>query len=128
MGYQIITKMVYNARTHPIETWQTRKWRKAFETLFREYPELRMNSYQDELNSKSWPEHCAVCRKYEELAGSKSPYEPQSAGANPIPYIICVSYSEAGASSSFFALFVARVFSTVFCRSIIAFTWSMKSS
>ena len=73
MGYQIITKMVYNARTHQIETWQhsnnvrpridhfralevrtdeqlfrfitmvaegswqTRKWRKAFETLFREY-------------------------------------------------------------------------------------------
>ena len=69
MGYQIITKMVYNARTHQIETWQhsnnvrprtdhfcvldvrtdeqlfrfitmvaegswqTRKWRKAFETL-----------------------------------------------------------------------------------------------
>ena len=59
---------------------------------------------------------------------TKSPHEPQSAGANPIPYIISVSYSEAGASSSFFALFVARVFSTVFCRSIIAFTWSMKSS
>lgn len=28
--------------------WQTRKWRKAFETLFREYPELRMDSYRDE--------------------------------------------------------------------------------
>ena len=92
MGYQIITKMVYNARTHQIETWQhsnnvwpridhfralevrtdeqlfrfitmvaegswqTRKWRKAFETLFR---------------GKSWPEYCAVCRRYEELAGSK---------------------------------------------------------
>ena len=107
MGYQIITKMVYNARTHQIETWQhsnnvrpridhfralevrtdeqlfrfiklvaegswrTRKWCKAFETLFREYPELRMDSYRDELKGKSWPEYCAVCRRYEELAGSK---------------------------------------------------------
>ena len=88
MGYQIITKMVYNARTHQIETWQTCKWRKVFETLFREYPELRMDSYQDELNGKFWPEHCAVCRRFEELAGSKSPHEPQSAGANSIPYII----------------------------------------
>ena len=107
MGYQIITKMVYNVRTHQIETWQhsnnvwprtdyfhaldvrtdeqlfrfitmvaegswqTRKWRKAFETLFREYPELHMDSYRDGLNGKSWPEYCAVCRKYEELAESK---------------------------------------------------------
>ena len=107
MGYQIITKMVYNARTHQIETWQhsnnvrprtdhfcvlevrtdeqlfrfitmvaegswqTRKWRKAFETLFREYPELRMDFYRDELKGKSWPEYCAVCRRYEELARSK---------------------------------------------------------
>lgn len=107
MSHQIITKMVYNARTHQIETWQhsnnvwprtdhfhvldvgtdeqlfrfiklvaesswqTRKWRKAFETLFREYPELRMDSYLDELKGKSWPEYCAIRRRYEELARSK---------------------------------------------------------
>ena len=52
-------------------SWQTRKWRKAFETQFREYPELRMDSYRDELKGKSWPEYCAVCRRYEELARSK---------------------------------------------------------
>ena len=107
MSHQIVTKMVYNARTHQIETWQhsnnvrpridhfrvldvrtdeqlfrfiklvaegswqTRKWRKAFETLFREYPELRMDSYRDEFRGKSWLEYCAFRRKYEELAGSK---------------------------------------------------------
>ena len=120
MGYQIITKMVYNARTHQIEMWQTRKWRKAFETLFREYPELRMDSYQDELKGKSWPEHCAVCRKFEELTGSKSPHEPQSAGANSIQYNM--SYS--AGSPSFFAL-VARAFEIAFCLSITAFTCSI---
>mgnify|MGYP000304382862 CR=1 FL=1 len=51
--------------------WQTRKWHKEFETLFREYPELRMDSYLNELRGKSWPEYCAVCRRYEELAWSK---------------------------------------------------------
>lgn len=87
MSYQIITKMIYNAHTHQIETWQhsnnvwpridhflaldvrtdeqlfrfislvaegtwqTRKWSKAFETLFREYPELRMDSYRDNFNA-----------------------------------------------------------------------------
>ena len=107
MGYQIITKMVYNACTHQIETWQhsnnvwprtdhfhaldvrtdeqlfrfiklvaegswqTRKWRREFETLFREYPELCMDSYRDELEGKAWPEYCAVCHRYEELARSK---------------------------------------------------------
>lgn len=107
MSYQIITKMIYNARTCRIETWQhsnnvwpridyfraldvrtdeqlfhfislaaegtwqTRKWRKAFETLFREYPELRMDSYRDELRGKSWPEYCAIRCKYKELAWSK---------------------------------------------------------
>lgn len=107
MSYQIITQMVYNARTHQIETWQhsnnvwprtdhfhvldvrtdeqlfrfitlvaegswqTRKWHKEFETLFREYPELRMDSYRDELRGKSWPEYCAIRRKYKELAWSK---------------------------------------------------------
>lgn len=107
MSYQIITKMIYNARTHQIETWQhsnnvwpridhflaldvrtdeqlfdfislvaeglwqTRKWRKAFETLSREYPELRMDSYQDEFIGKPWPEYCAIRCKYKELARSK---------------------------------------------------------
>lgn len=82
MSYQIITQMVYNARTHQIETWQhsnnvwprtdhfhvldvrtdeqlfrfitlvaegswqTRNGTREFETLFREYPELRMDSYR----------------------------------------------------------------------------------
>ena len=164
MGYQIITKMVYNARTRQIGTWQhsnnvrpridhfraldvrtdeqlfrfitmvaegswqTRKWRKAFETLFREYPELRMDSYRDELKGKSWPEHCAVCLKYEELAGSKSPHEPQSAGANPIPLYI-IGYCTTGLSSSSvhasFVLFVSRAFNIAFCLSIIALVWSM---
>ncbi len=107
MSHQIITKMVYNARTCQIETWQhsnnvwpridhfhvldvrtdeqlfsfitlvaeglwqARKWRKAFETLFREYPELCMDSYRDELDGKSWSEYCAIRRRYKELAGSK---------------------------------------------------------
>lgn len=107
MSHQIITQMVYNPRTHQIETrqhsnnvwpvtdhfhalnirtdkqlfhfiklvaegsWQTRKWSKEFETLFREYPELRIDSYRDELEGKAWPEYCAVCRRYEELAQSK---------------------------------------------------------
>ena len=110
-------------------SWQTRKWRKAFETLFREYafetlfreyPELRMDSYWDELKGKSWPEHCAVCRKFEELAGSKSPHGPQSAGASPIQYNM--SYS--AGSSSFFAR-VARAFKIDFCLSITAFTCSI---
>ena len=108
-------------------SWQTRKWRKAFETLFREYPELRMDSYRDELNGKSWPEHCAVCRKYEELAGSKSPHEPQSAGLTLyfIGYCPTGLSSSSGPSSSSFALFVALAFNIAFCLSIIAFTWSM---
>lgn len=107
MSYQIITKMIYNARTCRIETWQhsnnvwpgtdhfhaldvrtdeqlfrfinlvaegmwqTRKWRKAFETLFREYPELCMDFYRDELRGKSWSEYCAIRHKYKELAWSK---------------------------------------------------------
>ena len=37
--------------------WQGRKWRKAFKTLFEEYPEL--------------VRYCAICKKYEELAQSK---------------------------------------------------------
>lgn len=56
MGYQIITKMVYNARTHQIETWRhsNNVWPRidhfraldvrTDEQLFREYPELRMDS------------------------------------------------------------------------------------
>ena len=52
-------------------SWQTRKWHKEFETLFREYPELRMDSYWDELRGKSWPEYCAIRCKYKELAWSK---------------------------------------------------------
>lgn len=52
--------------------WQTRKWRREFNTLFNEYPELRMDSYQHELSAtSSWKEYCAVHRKYEELAESK---------------------------------------------------------
>lgn len=53
-------------------SWQSRKWQKKFEILFKEYPELLMDSYKDELkNSSSWEEYCAICRKYEELAESK---------------------------------------------------------
>ncbi|WP_018667002.1 hypothetical protein [Bacteroides gallinarum] len=52
-------------------SWQARKWRKEFETLFKEYPELVTESYRDELAGKSWPEYCAVCRKYDVLARSK---------------------------------------------------------
>ncbi len=51
--------------------WQTRKWRRQFETLFREYPELCMDSYMDELKGKSWKEYCAIRRRYNELAESK---------------------------------------------------------
>lgn len=52
--------------------WQSRKWQKQFEILFMEYPELRMDSYENELkNSSSWEEWCAICRKYDELAECK---------------------------------------------------------
>ena len=91
MSYQIITQMVYNAHTHQIETWQhsnnvwpridhfraldVRTDEQLFRfitlVLFREYPELRMDSYRDELRGKSWPEYCAIRRKYKELAWSK---------------------------------------------------------
>lgn len=30
-----------------------------------------MDSYRDELRGKSWPEYCAIRRKYKELAWSK---------------------------------------------------------
>ena len=107
MSHQIITKMVYNASTRHIETWQHsnnvwpktddfyamdvgtdekmfrfikliaerscqgRKWRRQFEILFKEYPELCRDSYENELIDKSWTERCAIRRKYEELAKSK---------------------------------------------------------
>ncbi|CAK7085359.1 MULTISPECIES: hypothetical protein [Bacteroidales] len=51
--------------------WQGRKWEKAFNTLFEEYPELVMSSYKHELDDKPWTEYCAICQKYEELAKSK---------------------------------------------------------
>lgn len=52
-------------------SWQGRKWRRQFEILFKEYPELRMESYENELRGKTWEEYCAIRRKYEELAESK---------------------------------------------------------
>lgn len=52
-------------------SWQGRKWRKQFEILFNEYPELIMSSYKNELEGKPWKEYCAICRKYDELAESK---------------------------------------------------------
>lgn len=51
--------------------WQSHIGRKQFEILFKEYPELRRESYEHELIDKSWAERCAICRKYEELAESK---------------------------------------------------------
>lgn len=53
-------------------SWQTRKWKKAFNTIFEEFPELVMSSYEHELVGKPWKEYCAICRKYEELTESKS--------------------------------------------------------
>lgn len=52
-------------------SWQGRKWRRQFEILFKEYPELCRDSYENELIGKSWTERCAIRRKYEELAESK---------------------------------------------------------
>ena len=107
MSHQIITRMVYNAKTRQIETWQHsssvwpktdhfhaldvktdeqmlefitlianglwqgRKGEKAFNTLFEEYPELVMSSYEHELKGQPWKAYCAICKKYEELAKSK---------------------------------------------------------
>lgn len=51
--------------------WQGRKWRRQFEILFSEYPELVMDSYMDELKGKSWEEYCEICRKYDGLAKSR---------------------------------------------------------
>ena len=48
--------------------WQGRKWRKAFKTLFEEYPELVRSSYEHELRGQPWKAYCAICKKYEELA------------------------------------------------------------
>ena len=52
-------------------SWQGRKWRKEFNTLFEEYSELIMSSYIHELEGKPWEEYCAICRKHEKLAESK---------------------------------------------------------
>lgn len=52
-------------------SWQGRKWRRQFEILFKEYPELRRESYENELKGKTWEEHCAISRKYYELVESK---------------------------------------------------------
>lgn len=52
-------------------SWQGRKWRRQFEILFKEYPELRRESYENELKGRIWEEHCAISRKYYELAESK---------------------------------------------------------
>ena len=52
--------------------WQGRKWRKAFKTLFEEYPELVRSSYEHELRGQPWKAYCAICKKYEELAQSCS--------------------------------------------------------
>ncbi len=52
-------------------SWQGRKWRRQFEILFKEYPELRRESYENELRGKTWEEYCAIHCKYNELAESK---------------------------------------------------------
>ena len=52
-------------------SWQSRKWRRQFEILFKEYPELVLYSYEHELKGRPWKEYCAICRSYEELAESK---------------------------------------------------------
>ncbi len=52
-------------------SWQGRKWRRQFEILFSEYPELVMDSYMNELKGKPWNEYCAICRKYDDLAKSR---------------------------------------------------------
>ncbi len=54
-------------------SWQARKWRKEFNILFSEFPELRMDSYQNELSAtSSWKEYCAVRNKYDKLAENKT--------------------------------------------------------
>lgn len=52
-------------------SWQGRKWRKEFNTLFAQYPELVMSSYIHELEGKPWKEYCAIRRKHEAVAESK---------------------------------------------------------
>lgn len=52
-------------------SWQGRKWRKEFDTLFEEYPKLVMSSYIHELEGKLWKEYCAIRRKHEAVAESK---------------------------------------------------------
>ena len=51
--------------------WQGRKWRRQFEILFKEYPELVMDSYEHELKGRLWKEYCDICRRYNDLAESK---------------------------------------------------------
>ncbi len=51
--------------------WQGRKWRRQFEILFKEYPELVMDSYEHELKGRPWKEYCDICRRYNDLAESK---------------------------------------------------------
>ena len=46
--------------------WQTRKWAKAFNTLFVEFPSLRYWLTKDEeRRGLSWPEYCAVGEKWD---------------------------------------------------------------
>ena len=74
MGYQIITKMVYNARTHQIETWQhsNNVWPRTdhFRVLDVRTDE-QLFRFITMVAEGSWQTRSAVCRKYEELAGSK---------------------------------------------------------
>ena len=53
------------------KSWQTRKWKRQFEKLFLEYPELVMESYEEELKGKTWEAYCAIIKKYEDLAESR---------------------------------------------------------
>ncbi len=47
--------------------WQGRKWRKAFKTLFEEYPELVRSSYEHELRGQPWKAYCAICKNMRNL-------------------------------------------------------------
>lgn len=64
-------KMYEFIRFFATGVWQSKIWKREFDILFREFPEMRLESYVNELQGKSWEEQTAIMGKYDKLAQSK---------------------------------------------------------
>lgn len=51
--------------------WQSHICQEQFEILFKEYPELLIDAYRDQIIGKSWEETCVIKRRYDEIVESK---------------------------------------------------------